>query len=609
MENPEEVLHALDEFQKVRPSEIPRELEDYLCWVARTGDPVYQWSLVKALFREKLVKVMSEFQENCPTLDLAPCPNVEQFNYDIMKRTLIERLESFSNAPFTVQRICELLTTPRKEYNRIDKFMRAIEKNILVVSTREPGPLGRRSENGDSLVNGSLEDESLHHGQTSNEVDMDNWVKDCTTSVPLQTPDSNDLSVENGMNSTNKQLEKMEQQVSSINPLASGSASLDFQTNAVINTQTPLNAVIAPTLSGNNQESIDVSDAIMNEDTSSQPSLELESEDSNSNDSKKLQTAFEAKDFDSLLEENHVKTYAEALQSGKSDKNEEQSEVCNLPIELNYSNETAINNNTHDNAQNNTEVSQTPENNDEAEQNLTSTLDTSNKDQTTSEENSANSSDISKQDDIIASTDTSSDVDNSAKPIIETEESSSVVCKESLTESVKEQVTTEPVLSENSSAEPSNEKETSEPAVEEDKVKLLIEDLIPDSNKPSPSIEAVNSELKVEEALIENSETTSSIESDATPVIEEPKEVADTISKDLTEAISKPADVDSAVNNGLSESPVTNLLESNEMIVTDEPVSTKNPSESMDVDDGATLATATGDEPMDQEQGIESMSS
>ena len=89
MENPEQVLH---EFQKMLQSEIPRELEDYLCWVAWTDDPVYQWSLVKALFREKLMRVMIEFYKNCPTLDLTPCPNVEQLNYDTMKNILLGRL-------------------------------------------------------------------------------------------------------------------------------------------------------------------------------------------------------------------------------------------------------------------------------------------------------------------------------------------------------------------------------------------------------------------------------------------------------------------------------------------------------------------------------------
>ena len=33
MEIPEQVLQVLDGFQKMRQSEIPRELEDYLCWL------------------------------------------------------------------------------------------------------------------------------------------------------------------------------------------------------------------------------------------------------------------------------------------------------------------------------------------------------------------------------------------------------------------------------------------------------------------------------------------------------------------------------------------------------------------------------------------------
>lgn len=58
-------------------------------------------------------------------------PNVDPFNYENMKKILLERLDSFNSAPFTVQRICELLAEPKKQYTRIDKFMRAVEKNIL----------------------------------------------------------------------------------------------------------------------------------------------------------------------------------------------------------------------------------------------------------------------------------------------------------------------------------------------------------------------------------------------------------------------------------------------------------------------------------------------
>lgn len=63
--------------------------------------------------------------------DLPQYPNVDPFNYETMKNSLLERLDTFSAAPFTIQRIAELLSDPRKQYTRIDKFMRAVEKNIL----------------------------------------------------------------------------------------------------------------------------------------------------------------------------------------------------------------------------------------------------------------------------------------------------------------------------------------------------------------------------------------------------------------------------------------------------------------------------------------------
>lgn len=80
---------------------------------------------------------------------------------------LIERLDSFSAAPFTIQRISELLSDPRKQYSRIDKFMRAVEKNILVVSTVSPGRNREESENGDSLDSVGL------NGEFSSEVNVD----------------------------------------------------------------------------------------------------------------------------------------------------------------------------------------------------------------------------------------------------------------------------------------------------------------------------------------------------------------------------------------------------------------------------------------------------
>ncbi|CAB4063390.1 PPP4R2 [Lepeophtheirus salmonis] len=67
------------------------------------------------------------------------CQNRSDYEkrFDVVKDTVFEQLEFFAGIPFTVQRLCELLTSPSKHYKRTDKFMRALEKNMLVVSTVE----------------------------------------------------------------------------------------------------------------------------------------------------------------------------------------------------------------------------------------------------------------------------------------------------------------------------------------------------------------------------------------------------------------------------------------------------------------------------------------
>lgn len=63
MENAEEILQVLERFTKLKQKEIPRELEDYLCFVAKTGDTIFRWTNIKALYREKLIGVIKQFHE------------------------------------------------------------------------------------------------------------------------------------------------------------------------------------------------------------------------------------------------------------------------------------------------------------------------------------------------------------------------------------------------------------------------------------------------------------------------------------------------------------------------------------------------------------------
>lgn len=227
MENPEEVLQLLERFTKLKQKEIPRELEDYLCFVARTGDTVYRWPIIKHLFREKLIHVIKDFHDNTPSIaDLPICPNVDLFNYERMKRTLLERLDAFNSAPFTIQRICELLTEPRKQYTRIDKFMRAVEKNILVVSTQEPGRRRSDSENGDSLdsiVNGELEvNVDIEMDNEAFGIDSGEIVSNSASSVAAAVP----ATVEESTAATSADEPKPQRKASTTEPAPDGSSSM-----------------------------------------------------------------------------------------------------------------------------------------------------------------------------------------------------------------------------------------------------------------------------------------------------------------------------------------------------------------------------------------------
>uniref|UniRef100_A0A3B4A5L8 Protein phosphatase 4, regulatory subunit 2b n=1 Tax=Periophthalmus magnuspinnatus TaxID=409849 RepID=A0A3B4A5L8_9GOBI len=71
------LLEALQDFEKKGKKETIPLLEQFLCHVAKTGEPPI---------------------------------------------------------PFTIQRLCELLTDPKRNYSGTGKFLRGLEKNVMVVS-------------------------------------------------------------------------------------------------------------------------------------------------------------------------------------------------------------------------------------------------------------------------------------------------------------------------------------------------------------------------------------------------------------------------------------------------------------------------------------------
>ena len=96
-----ERLNLLDwlcptDYEKRKTEEIPKALEEYLNYLARTGDTLFVWSKIKWLVRHKLELVIGSFKEACPTENLPPCPNVEPFHYETMRDKILEQFDSFT---------------------------------------------------------------------------------------------------------------------------------------------------------------------------------------------------------------------------------------------------------------------------------------------------------------------------------------------------------------------------------------------------------------------------------------------------------------------------------------------------------------------------------
>lgn len=187
MANHEDYLDALTSFASDASKEIPPILEQYLGGVAKNGETLFQWPLLKPLIVGKMEQVIEELQRGLSSENITSRPNVENVRFDVMRTRIMDAVQKFTGAPFTIQRLCELLVDPRRHYKRSDKFMRGLEKNVLVVSTVDP--FGRKvvSEAGNKhLVNGmdnGIPMFSRDSGLGSNLPPVPDWVTTTATTT------------------------------------------------------------------------------------------------------------------------------------------------------------------------------------------------------------------------------------------------------------------------------------------------------------------------------------------------------------------------------------------------------------------------------------------
>jgi len=109
--------------------------DEYIEFVARTGRPLFDWPTLKPLFLWKLETIMLKVSQAGPFDQLPKTSNTDRSSSRQYMERILSASQSLTGVPFTIQRICELLSQPKKHYKRADRFFRALEKNIGVVTT------------------------------------------------------------------------------------------------------------------------------------------------------------------------------------------------------------------------------------------------------------------------------------------------------------------------------------------------------------------------------------------------------------------------------------------------------------------------------------------
>eukprot|EP00744_Colponema_vietnamica_P019664 GILI01027852.1.p1 GENE.GILI01027852.1~~GILI01027852.1.p1 ORF type:complete len:160 (-),score=7.43 GILI01027852.1:46-525(-) len=122
-----ELHNLLQEFSSKQTWD-PR-LNQILKNIAATGIPCYFWPHLKQLLAYKTREVLVDFHGKCPD-----CPVTKGDTFQDQLNRVLSSLDTFQGPPFTLQRLCELITDPERRYNSTRKLIAAVEKAVTVNS-------------------------------------------------------------------------------------------------------------------------------------------------------------------------------------------------------------------------------------------------------------------------------------------------------------------------------------------------------------------------------------------------------------------------------------------------------------------------------------------
>jgi len=107
---------------------IPSSLETVLIKIASNGEMPFdfEWKQISQVVKRKILFCIDDMNTK------AQYQPAEEYTDSC--DLLLQRMEMFTEAPFTIQRICELVLEPSKYYKNTNKYIHALLKCLLVVS-------------------------------------------------------------------------------------------------------------------------------------------------------------------------------------------------------------------------------------------------------------------------------------------------------------------------------------------------------------------------------------------------------------------------------------------------------------------------------------------
>jgi len=138
----EEVKESLEGFASQKEKVVTAPLLNIIESIAKIGITCFPWTSLKVLlgyllneaFQRYYHKAMEDRKNESDQLKLDKYKQ-EDHDFETRREQLLVALNNYDDAPFTLQRICELVLFPEKTYNNYRKYLSALEKMVNITST------------------------------------------------------------------------------------------------------------------------------------------------------------------------------------------------------------------------------------------------------------------------------------------------------------------------------------------------------------------------------------------------------------------------------------------------------------------------------------------